>query len=313
MKVYHSLIELGHLHNPVITTGTFDGVHIGHHAIITRLGKLARDINGESVLITFHPHPRRVLFPETSGKDLMMICSQQEKIDLLEKTGLDHLIILEFTTEFSRITSQDFVEDILIGLLHAKIIVIGFNHHFGYHRTGNFEYLYGLSRKYGIDVEEIPEQDIQNESVSSTRIRNAINDGNIQRANAYLDHYYSLSGMASLHQMHTSAYNIKVYKVEIDDNTKLIPPDGVYAVRIINELMHSRGMLSVKNHTLVNGYLSSDTEIEFHVFDDDVPLDGKPVTCFFHKRIRDGIHSDDPEVIRMQLVKDIRAAEELIY
>ncbi len=313
MKVYHSLEEIGVLRNPVVTTGTFDGVHIGHLAIISRLRKLAHDMGGESVLITFHPHPRRVLYPETKGRDLMMICSQKEKVELLEKTGLDHLIIIEFTPEFSRITSHDFVEDILIGRLHARMVVVGFNHHFGHQRRGNFDYLYKLSRDHHFEVEEIPEQDIQNESVSSTRIRKAISRGNIQRANAYLDHYYCISGSTETHTEHSSAYGIPVFSLCIDDDTKLIPPDGVYAVSIHKGKLQVRGMLSVQDQGVTDNCLSPLTTVEFHPFGHADEFEKGSIAIFFHKKVRDAFPSKDPVLLKRQLEQDIRTVEELIF
>ena len=141
MRIFYDFDQLVSIPFPVVTTGGFDGVHVGHRAIINRINKIARDIHGESVLITFHPHPRKVLFPETAGKDLFLINSQREKIELLRKTGLQNLIIVSFTPEFAHITSIDFIRDILVAKLHARKIVIGFNHQFGYNREGNFDFL----------------------------------------------------------------------------------------------------------------------------------------------------------------------------
>ncbi len=197
--------------------------------------------------------------------------------------------------------------------MHARVIVVGFNHHFGYHREGNFEYLYNLSRKHHFEVEEIPEQDIQNESVSSTRIRKAIAEGNIQRANAYLDHYYTLSGFSTLHGKHSADYGMPVFEIRIDDATKLIPPDGVYAVRIRTAATEVRGMLSVSGHAIVNNLLSKRTAIEFHPFEQEEAFNGKPVTIGFHKKIRDSLASQDPMMIGRQLASDKRAVSELIF
>ena len=166
MKIFKNFDEAESIHNAVVTTGSFDGVHIGHKVILQRLKKLADETGGETVLITFHPHPRKVLYPDTAGKDLYLINSQREKIELLEKAGLDNLIIVDFTVEFSKITSVDFVKNILLNKVHARKIVIGFNHHFGHNREGDYEELRKLGIEYGFDVEEIPEQDIQNETVS---------------------------------------------------------------------------------------------------------------------------------------------------
>ncbi len=313
MKVHHGIDDIGLVKDPVVTTGTFDGIHLGHQAIIRRLCKLACDTGGESVLITFHPHPRRVLYPDTKGRDLMMICSLQEKIKLLENTGLDHLVILEFTPEFSELSSHDFVENILAGSLGARIIIVGFNHHFGRHRKGNFEYLYSLAGKHNFTVEEIPEQDIQNESVSSTRIRKAIAGGNIQRANAYLDHFYTISGKAFINEVHTVSYGHPVFDLDIDDKTKLIPPDGIYAVNIHCGFRQTRGMFSITYNAIENNVISDRTELEFIPFGKDEVLQGGEVVISFHKKIREGLVDGNAEEVSRQLKKDIRVVEDLIF
>src|ERR1035437_7131316 len=190
MRVFYGLDEIYSIPNPVITTGSFDGVHLGHRTIINRINDLARKCNGESMLITFDPHPRKVLYPQTVGKELRLITTLKEKIELLSRVGLQNLVIIHFTPEFSYMSSVDFIRDILVSRLHAYKVVIGFNHQFGHNREGNFDYLYELGQFYGFGVEEIPEQDIDNETVSSTKIRQPLSSGRIQRANAYLDHFY---------------------------------------------------------------------------------------------------------------------------
>jgi riboflavin kinase/FMN adenylyltransferase len=313
MKIHRSLEELRGIRNPVVTTGSFDGVHIGHKAIIRRLKKLARDIDGETVLITFNPHPRRVLYPNTEGKDLLMILSQKEKIELLEKTGLNHLFIINFTKEFSEISSGDFIEKILVGILNVKIVVVGFNHQFGYHREGNFDYLYKLSRSHGFEVEEIPEQDIQNESVSSTKIRTALLQGNIQRANAYLDHYYIVKGIPEFLPKRSNDFRRDIFSLSIEENVKLIPPDGVYAISIAWGDWNSKGLLSISNWGLKDNFLSDELQIEFHPLENGCPLNKEEISLSFHKRIRDASERSDAEFLRGQLDKDIRVISELIY
>ena len=313
MKLHRRLEELKGIRNPVVTTGSFDGVHVGHKAIIRRLKKLAGDINGETVLITFNPHPRRVLYPNAEGKDLLMILSQKEKIELLEKTGLNHLLIINFTKEFSEISSCDFIEKILVGILHAKIVVVGYNHQFGHRREGDFEYLYKLGRIHGFDVEEIPEQDIQNESVSSTKIRTALLQGNMQRANAYLDHFYIVKGIPEFLPGRSRELNKNIFSLAIEENVKLIPPDGVYAISITCGNYRSKGLLSVNKWGLNNNFLSDEIQIEFHPLEDFYSLVKKEVTIYFHKRIRDAGERSDDDFIRVQMDKDIRAVEELIF
>jgi riboflavin kinase / FMN adenylyltransferase len=313
MRVFYDLENLSSIPNPVVTTGSFDGVHIGHKAIVNRINRLAREISGESVLITFHPHPRKVLYPDTAGKDLFLINSQREKIELLRKAGLDNLLILTFTLEFSHTTSIDFVRNILVQKLHAKKIVIGFNHQFGFNREGNFEYLDELGKYYGFGVEEIPEQDIHNETVSSTLIRKAIQEGRIQRANAYLDHLYFMMGRLRPGSPELSRFNLKSYLMTIEEECKLVPPDGVYAVRIEAGGKSSKGILNVKNSRYGNDRMVDDMLIEFIPFEPQVFEVGHDSNVYFAKRIRDEHDFSDLNELQNQLKKDQAIVEDLIY
>ncbi|MGM0407934.1 MAG: riboflavin biosynthesis protein RibF [Bacteroidota bacterium] len=311
MQVHRSFETLGQIKNAVVTTGTFDGVHIGHKVIINRLNTLAQNINGESVLITFHPHPRRVLYPETAGKGLKLINSQQEKIHLLEKTGLDHLVIINFTKAFAKTTSQEFVEDILLGKLHAKIIIVGFNHHFGHNREGDYSYLYQLTKKYDFKVEEIPEQDLENETVSSTIIRKALLDGRIQRANAYLDHFFIITGKMIDGHPKCREIGFPTLEMIIEEDVKLVPPEGVYAISL-NTTTGNRykGMLNIKKFS--DHIFPS---IQVHLFDytTNYTLRNIMATITFHKRMRDELQLDGAESLKNQLEKDKTEIEQLIY
>ena len=244
MLVHRSLEKLN-IHRSVVTTGSFDGVHVGHTTIINRLRELARENDGVSVLVTFYPHPRKILYPNTQGKDLQMINTQREKILLLEKAGLDHLVIIPFSLEFSKTTSVDFIRKILVAKLHALCVVVGFNHHFGHNREGDYDYLHELGKYYQFAVEEIPEQDIHNEFVSSTKIRKAILEGNIQRANAYLDHEYFILGPVNpaVDQPQINGYGW--FEVFPEEPEKLVTPPGVYAASVVEYERKSRAMVVI--------------------------------------------------------------------
>lgn len=313
MKIFYDLENPGIIKNPVVTTGSFDGVHIGHKTILNRLREIAGNIGGESVLITFHPHPRKVLFPETAGKTLLLINSQQEKIELLRKTGLDNLIILNFTKEFSEISSIDFIRNILVGKLNAKKVVIGFNHHFGHNREGNFDYLYELGKFYNFGVEEIPEQDIHNETVSSTLIRKALLEGRIQRANAYLDHHYIIISELFEGSETCRELDFPTYRIKIDEENKLVPNDGVYAVNVLIDGEFYKGILNIKNSLPLEIRKIEDILIDIHFFDAVKPMPGKSATVFFAKRIRDELQFSNSEEMRNQLKSDLLEVEELIY
>lgn len=286
----------------VVTTGSFDGVHLGHQVIIKRLNQRARELGGESVLITFYPHPRKVLYPETAGKDLKMISSQEEKIDRLQHLGLDHLIVVPFTLEFSKTTSVDFIRHYLVTYLQVKHVIIGFNHHFGYNREGDLEYLSELGAYYYFTVEEIPEQDIQNESVSSTKIRKALAEGNIQRANAYLDHPYQLSGEV----ISAQSAGPGLHSLSGIADEKLLPPAGSYAVSCGIGPERSKGVVWILSE---NG--DGKPAVFFHLPAYEPISVGVPIRLDLHKRL--GIHplSGMPGVSRVQA--DLQQVENLIY
>ena len=309
MKIFYDFDHVGTIRNAVVTTGSFDGVHIGHKVILQRLKKLAAEIGGETVLITFHPHPRMVLYPETAGKGLFLINSQREKINLLRKAGLDNLIIVTFTLEFSKITSIDFVRNILLNKLHARKIVIGFNHHFGHNREGDYDALRALGISNDFDVEEIPEQDIHNESVSSTKIRKAIQDGNIQKANAYLDHQYIIMGTAQKSSPTLEEIGFPCYTIQIEEDCKLAPPNGVYAVTVIGEDSFSRAMCFIRR----NEERPIETLVEVHLLESYGTIEGEVVTLLFHKRIREERILTTTEDLKKQLTIDRNQVDELIF
>ncbi|MBE0676073.1 MAG: adenylyltransferase/cytidyltransferase family protein [Bacteroidales bacterium] len=280
MRVYSSFEAAAEIRNAVVTTGTFDGVHIGHKTILNRLNKLAREVDGESVLITFHPHPRLVLYPESAGKDLKLINSQEEKIELLRKAGLGNLIVIEFTREFSQTTSEEFIARYLHGNLRAKVVVVGHNHHFGFNQKGDYRQLWDMRGKYGFEAEEIPMQEVQNEIVSSTKIREAITEGYIQRANAYLDHYYIIIGVAASSEDDLYGSGIPVTNIGLTEVTKLTPASGIYAVTVAGDAFYSRAMVIVDNgKDLAN-------RVKVHLFEYDKTIPAKKLTLFFHKKIR---------------------------
>lgn len=309
MKIYTDFDQASGIRNAIVTTGSFDGVHIGHKVILERLRNLAGQNGGETVLITFHPHPRKVLYPESSGKGLQLINSQREKIVLLRKAGLDHLIIIPFTLEFSKITSVEFVKSILLNKLHATKIVIGFNHHFGHNREGDYEALNVLGRQLGFEVEEIPEQDIHHETVSSTKIRQALMEGNIQKANAYLDHHYIIMGLTRKSSVALQEIGFPSYLLRIEEESKLVPPNGVYAVTALSEQESARAMCFIKK----NDGIPLDTLVEFHLLDPmDIPEDST-ITLYFHKKIRGEKIFSGTDDLKRQLELDRQQVDELIF
>jgi riboflavin kinase/FMN adenylyltransferase len=287
MKIFRNFEEATVIRNPVVTTGSFDGVHIGHKTILKRLKMLAEKHDGESVLITFDPHPRKVLYPETAGKDLKLINSQEEKLELLQKTGLDNVIIVEFTRDFSKITSEKFVRDYLHGMLNARVVVVGFNHHFGFNKEGDYRQLWAWQSIFNFEAEEIPEQEVQHETVSSTRIRQAISEGYIQRANAYLDNYYIIMGKPEMYSPELPA-NLPVFvKIPVIEECKLLPSQGIYAVSLQNGVNHAKGMV------IIHGKSEDRPDVLLNVFDDLKLSSGNRISIFFHKKIHGAVTLSD--------------------
>ncbi|MDQ1332411.1 MAG: Riboflavin biosynthesis protein [Bacteroidota bacterium] len=286
MKIFSGFEEATGIKNPVVTTGSFDGVHIGHKKILARLKMLAEKYDGESVLITFDPHPRKILYPETAGKDLKLINSREEKLELLRKAGLDNVIIVEFTKEFSKVTSEEFVRDYLHEMLRAKVVVVGFNHHFGFNKEGDYKQLWGWRGKYNFEAEEIPEQEVQHETVSSTKIRKAISEGYIQRANAYLDHYYIIMGKPEIYDQ---AGTISFVKIPVTEECKLLPATGIYAVSVVYDKLISKGM------SVICQEKGKQPEVLVNIFENGEKYYGYNSLILFHKMIYGSVTMTDPK------------------
>jgi riboflavin kinase/FMN adenylyltransferase len=306
MKIFRGFEEVRGIKNPVVTTGSFDGVHIGHKIILNRLRMLAKKHNGESVLITFDPHPRKVLYPDSAGKDLKLINSNEEKLELLREAGLDNIIIVKFTREFSRITSEEFVRDYLHDILNARVVVAGFNHHFGFNKEGDYKQLWGWRAKYDFEAEEIPEQEVQHETVSSTKIRKAISEGYIQRANAYLDHYYMIMGIPIKFFHGGRAELPLMLKMPVTEECKILPATGIYAVSVLCCEMNIKGMALIQQES------GSNPDVLLHIFENEEKFAGNKTKVFFHKMIHGTVNLSDINALHtIELAK--AEISELIY
>ncbi|HDZ41779.1 MAG TPA: FAD synthetase family protein [Bacteroidetes bacterium] len=308
MKVYYGFEELEKITNPVITTGTFDGVHYGHKTILGRIKKLAEEYEGESVLISFHPHPRKVLYPDTAGKNLRLITSLDEKIELLESEGLDNLILVEFTEEFARVSGSEFIEKYIFSKLRPRVIVVGYNHHFGHNKEGDYQYLKSISARYGFEAEEIPEQEVLNETVSSTQIRKALGEGYIQRVNAYLDHFYFISGSPEKWEPVTNLNGYTGILLRIEDMDKLLPLPGAYAVSVPGDGLKTRGLALILQK---NGGRREVAIIFFKSSDPGITLNDR-LRLNFHKRMGGKIEFESPGFCRVP-EKLINETKELIF
>ncbi len=299
MKVYRSIEEFQRLERAVVTTGTFDGVHFGHQKIIQRLCELARTFKGESVIITFFPHPRLVLFPEDN--DLKLINTLDEKIDLLESLGVDHLLIIPFTKEFSRLSSLEFIQQILVDKIGTKKLVIGYDHHFGKNREGSFEHLKHYSTEYGFEVEEIPEQDINDVAVSSTKIRNAILAGDVKTANQYLSRPFGLRGSVVKGDQIGRTLGFPTANIKLTESYKIIPADGIYAVKIKIDSKEFEGMLYIGDRPTVNG---KSKVIEVNIFDFNSDIYDQTISVEFIAYIRGDKHFNSLEELKRALQND---------
>ncbi|SFN36153.1 riboflavin kinase / FMN adenylyltransferase [Algoriella xinjiangensis] len=281
MKVYQSIQDIKPIKRPVVTLGMFDGAHIGHQSILKQLNTIAQNIDGESVLITFNPHPRMVLQPNC---DLKFLNTLQEKEEILRQFELEHLIIQEFTKDFSQVTSVEFVKNLLVDKIKIDTLVIGYDHHFGKNREGNFEQLQVLSKEFGfnlIQLEAIEENDV---AVSSTKIRNALNEGNIEYANKALNYNYPLSGKVVHGDKIGRTLGFPTANLEVDPN-KLIPKDGVYAVDVFVDDTKHLGLLSIGFRETVTN--SREHRVEVNILNFDQDIYGKTIKLEFLGRLRD--------------------------
>lgn len=297
MKVYFGINEFKKVNKPVITTGTFDGVHNGHKKIIKNLISKAKEIEGESVMITFNPHPRLVLFPENNN--LKLLNSLEEKISLLEKEGLDHLIIQPFTIEFSRLSALEYIRDLLVNKLGLHTLVIGYDHHFGRNREGSFEELQEFAQLYNFDIEQISALDIESVNVSSTKIRNALADGNVALANTFLGYNFGFTGNVVKGDGIGKKIGYPTANIELTDKYKTIPANGVYACLVNLEDQAFKGMLNIGVRPTINDQKHQKIEINLLGFNGN--LYDKTLTIELIEKLRDEQKFDSLEELKSQL------------
>ena len=300
MQVHYNLSDFPNLSFPVVTSGTFDGVHLGHQTIIARLKELSLKFEGQSVVITYHPHPRMVLQPNNTALELLN--TLPEKIARLDQLGVDHLLIIPFDNTFASLTSEDFIRKILVDVVHTRKLVIGYDHHFGKNREGSFDHLVEYGPKYGFDVEEIPAQDIDQVAVSSTKIREALRKGDIQTANRYLGYAYPFNGKVMKGRQLGRKIEFPTANLEIIPNKKLIPANGVYAVNVIVDNAIFNGMMNIGFRPTVSD--EKVRTIEVHIFDFDNDIYEKEIKVRMITRIRNEIRFNGIDELREQLKKD---------
>ncbi|MEQ9425721.1 MAG: bifunctional riboflavin kinase/FAD synthetase [Cyclobacteriaceae bacterium] len=307
MRIIENLKDFPKDQYSVVTSGTFDGVHFGHQEILHRVVQTAKDHNGLSSVLTFWPHPRFVLSKDST--DLKLLTTFQEKAQLIEKAGIDFIVKIPFTKEFSKYSSSRFIEEILVEGLNLNKLVIGYDHRFGRNREGSFEYLKENSSQLGFEVEEIPEQDIDDIAVSSTKIREALLAGDIKTGNEYLGRSYSIKGTIIEGEKIGRKIGYPTANIHVDESYKLIPGDGIYAVRSTIEESAYDGMLYIGPRPTLNGQHRS---IEVNLFDFDRDIYGKEIEIQFIEAIRKDAKFENLEQLSQQLNKDKEIALKLL-
>ncbi|WP_018342972.1 bifunctional riboflavin kinase/FAD synthetase [Cytophaga aurantiaca] len=300
MKIYRDIKEFQTLHKAVVTIGAFDGVHIGHKKILNRLTELSSLVNGESVLITFWPHPRFVL--KKDAEPIGLLNTLEEKIHLLDTYKIDHLLILNFNEEFAKLTADDFIENILIKTIGTRYLVLGYDHRFGNNREGSIDYLNQHKDRFGIESIEIPKQEIDSLAISSTLIRKALLNGDSTVANQNLGYPYLLRGFVIEGNKLGRTIGFPTANIFIEDQDKLIPKNGVYAVHVYIEGERYKGMLNIGVRPTINN--DKRRTIEVHIFDFNEDIYGKTVRLELHTFMRDEAKFEGLDALIQQLKKD---------
>lgn len=300
MKIYKDLAHLPIFKNAVITIGSFDGVHIGHQQIIKQINDLAKSIDGQSVLITFNPHPRLVLSKD--AQNLKLLNTTDEKAALLELYDIDVLVVAPFSKDFAGQSPDTYIQDFLVKNFQPKIIAIGYDHKFGKDRIGNISYLKKFEKEYDFKVVEISEQEIDNAIVSSTKIRTALANGQIGEAQKMLGHRYILSGKVGKGLQLGTKMGFPTANILIEDAYKLIPPEGIYAVLVYYNKTQYKGMLYIGNRPTIDQNLAQ--TIEVNIFDFNQDIYGQELTMEFVEYLRSDMKFNNLEELQTQLGKD---------
>lgn len=307
MQVHHYSKGLPHFNNTVLTIGTFDGVHVGHKKILKQLVEEADRIGGESAIITFHPHPRNVVRADST---ILLINTIEERISLLEQAGIDHVVIVPFTEEFSKQTAEDYIEQFLMMQFHPHTIIIGYDHRFGQGRKGDYKMLEAYAEKGAFRLMEIPEHIINNNTVSATAIRNAILDGKVEAANDLLGYTFFFSGTVIPGDRIGRTIGYPTANLQIDTATKIIPGNGIYAVtaQLDNEPRILKGMMSIGTRPTVNG---RDRRTEVNLFDFDEDIYGRTLNVAVHAYLREELKFSGLEELKEKLGEDKKASLEV--
>lgn len=305
MHVYHQISELSGLTNSIVTIGTFDGVHLGHQKIIKRLVELKNKQGGEIVVFTFDPHPRKVLQESQTAPiaiGVKLITLTEEKCEVLKHFGVDHVLVFPFTKEFSQMQANDYIEDVIVKGLKTKTLVIGYDHRFGSNREGSIETLKQFATIHQFNVEEIPAQEINQLNVSSTRIRKAIDEGDILVANDFLGYSFFITGTVVKGKQLGRTIGYPTANISIGNEDKLIPKIGVYAVNVLIGKQSYKGMLNIGTNPTTD--LDNNIKIEVNIFDFDQDIYGESIKVEFVKRIRNEEKFANLDELKQALAND---------
>jgi riboflavin kinase/FMN adenylyltransferase len=306
LKIFHSINEFHSDKKTILTLGTFDGVHIGHAAILKKLTQNTNNGEFESTVLTFFPHPRMVL----QGKsDLKLLNTINEKMELLETIGIENLIIHPFDESFAQLSAEEFVKTVLVDQLHVQKIIIGYDHRFGKNRTANIDDLITFGTQYGFEVEQISAQEINAISISSTKIRTALETGDIHLANEYLGYAYFLSGTVVKGKQLGRTIGFPTANIELEETYKLVPKNGVYVVRAEIEGKHVFGMMNIGLNPTVQG---KNRTIEAHFFDFDADIYNRHIKVSILQRLRSEKKFESVALLKTQLEKDQKEATTFI-
>ena len=308
MKIYNNFSDFVKVPNAIVTIGTFDGVHLGHQAILKDMVKTAKDIGGETVVITFYPHPRQVL--NINAANLRFITTQEEKLQLLEKSGIDNVIVVNFTKEFSRVSSEDFIRDYIIEHINPVKLVIGYDHHFGNNRMGDFNLLSEMQNKYNFQVQRIEAHDVENIAVSSTKIRHSLQQGDIERANSLLGYQFSYIGKVVSGNKIGREIGYRTANIDVEREFRLIETSGVYATYVDYEGKEYKSMTYIGKKPTVNN--DEVENIEVHLFDFDGDLYNKEIKVRFVKRVRGEQKFESLDALKRQIQIDEKNIREIL-
>lgn len=307
MAVFYNTDELRNFNNAVITIGTFDGVHLGHRTILQQVVSHAKELNGESIVLTFEPHPRKLLFPD---QPLRILTPLLEKIDLITQAGINHVFVVPFTKEFAALSAEAYIQEFLVKHLHPKGIVIGYDHQFGHDRAGNINLLQAYENEGGFRVYEIPAKQIEDAAISSTKIRNALTAGHVADAANMLGRYYSLKGTVIAGAKIGRQLGYPTANISPLDAEQIVPQNGVYAIQGVIENITYKGMMNIGIRPTVSNELS--LHIEAHLFDFSEDIYNKQVEIIFVERLRDEQRFPSLDALKAQLGQDALHAKQVL-